>query len=88
MTTCQAGGGVPALLALHVDEGEVAVLGHPVLLLRLPRGRLVQAQLAPGPRLDGGGGGGGLRLFGPCHLAARPPLVDPQQILQEGLEQV
>ena len=39
---------MPALPALHVREGDVAVLVEPVLPLRRPRGRHVQAQLALG----------------------------------------
>ena len=72
-----------ALLALHVEQGEVAVVFQPVPLLLLPCARLVQAQLALGLRLDGGGGSGGARRqFGPGHRrAARLTQVDPQQVL-------
>ena len=71
-----------ALLALHVEQGEVAVVFEPVPLLLLPRARLVQAQLALGLRFHGGGDGGARRQFGPGRRrAARLTQVDPQQVL-------
>ena len=54
---------MPALPALHVREGDVAVLVEPVLPLRRPRGRHVQAQLALGLLLVGQARGGVLWLL-------------------------
>ena len=48
---------MPALPALQVREGDVAVLVEPVLPLRRPRGRHVQAQLALGLLLGQARGG-------------------------------